>query len=88
MEFCDEGNLEKLIQKKSLSEKEVLNYFSDIIDAFRYLREKNVIHRDIKPENVLIKNGVLKLADFGFGREQASDSCYNTIAGTPMYSAP
>jgi serine/threonine protein kinase len=32
-----------------------------------------VVHRDIKPENILIKNGVLKLADFGFGKEVAAD---------------
>ena len=24
------------------------------------------MHRDIKPENILIHNGVLKIADFGF----------------------
>jgi serine/threonine-protein kinase ULK/ATG1 len=44
-------------------------YFREIIEAFRYLREKDFIHRDIKPENILINNGVLKLADFGFAKE-------------------
>jgi len=24
------------------------------------------MHRDIKPENILIHNGILKIADFGF----------------------
>ena len=26
------------------------------------------MHRDIKPENILVKNGNLKLADFGEGK--------------------
>lgn len=52
-----------------MSEIEVLNYFREIIDAFRYLREKNMVHRDIKPDNILVHDGVLKLADFGFARE-------------------
>ena len=28
----------------------------------------NIAHRDIKPENILIKDGIFKLADFGFAR--------------------
>ena len=27
-----------------------------------------VAHRDIKPQNVLVKNGVVKIADFGLGK--------------------
>ena len=26
-------------------------------------------HRDLKPENILIKNGLLKLTDFGFVKQ-------------------
>lgn len=51
-----------------MTEMDVLTYFREIIDAFRYLRAKNMVHRDIKPENILIHGGVLKLADFGFSR--------------------
>ena len=51
-----------------MSEMDVLSYFREIVDAFRYLRGKSMVHRDIKPENILIHDGVLKLADFGFSR--------------------
>lgn len=52
---------------------DVLYYFRDIIDAFRYLRANNMVHRDVKPENILVHDGILKLADFGFAREVAGE---------------
>ena len=52
---------------------EALFYFREVIDAFRYLRANNMVHRDVKPENILVHDGVLKLADFGFAREISGD---------------
>jgi serine/threonine-protein kinase ULK/ATG1 len=37
-----------------------------IANALFTLKKYGIIHRDIKPSNVLLKNGVPKLADFGF----------------------
>lgn len=37
-----------------------------LIRAFRILREKNILHRDLKTSNILINDGIIKLADFGF----------------------
>lgn len=31
------------------------------------------VHRDIKLENILIKNGIVKLADFGLAKVVAED---------------
>jgi serine/threonine protein kinase len=33
------------------------------------LAKKNIVHRDLKPANILLKNGQLKIADFGFAKE-------------------
>ena len=29
------------------------------------MKSKGVVHRDLKPDNILLKNGILKIADFG-----------------------
>jgi serine/threonine protein kinase len=33
------------------------------------INEKKIIHRDLKLENILIKNGIIKICDFGFARK-------------------
>lgn len=88
MEFCNGGCLQDFIKKYRPTENQVVYYFREIIEAFRYLREKDFIHRDIKPENILINNGVLKLADFGFAKEVLQNGQVETIAGTQLYMAP
>lgn len=54
MEYCQHGDLEQFFKRRSaspklLTEMEIRFYFSQIIEAFKYLRKKNLIHRDIKP---------------------------------------
>ena len=47
------------------------------------------MHRDIKPENILIHNGVLKVADFGFCKPlEHQDGMADTMLGSPIYMAP
>jgi serine/threonine protein kinase len=46
---------------------------TQILNGFFALIVTNVIHRDIKPENFLIKNGKLKIADFGLSRRVTGD---------------
>ena len=60
-----------------------------MILAFKILNKHNIMHRDIKPENILLHNGVIKLADFGFCKPlENQDSLADTMLGTPVYMAP
>ena len=62
MELAD-GDLSKLLDRE-----QAYIWFLQLCSAVKYLHEANLVHFDIKPANCLIKDGVLKLCDFGFCR--------------------
>lgn len=43
------------------------------MEAFKEIHTKNLIHRDLKPANIMIKDGIIKISDFGFAREICAD---------------
>lgn len=55
MEYCNGGSLAQLVQRRGfLTEKEAHYCIQQVMTAFLYLFEKNVIHRDLKPANIMI----------------------------------
>ena len=58
-----------------------------MINALIYLHSNRIIHRDIKPENILVDNGILKLADFGWSVHSPSMR-RKTFCGTLDYLPP
>lgn len=46
------------------------------------------IHRDLKPDNIVIKDGVLKIVDFGRSRKIFQHEKAYSSVGTPAYMAP
>lgn len=59
-----------------------------ILNGFYPLLVMNVIHRDIKPQNFLMKNGKVKLCDFGFSRRISGDKMLTSYGGTQGYQSP
>ena len=48
--------------------KMVQDFTSQILEGLHSLHAINIVHRDMKPSNILIKDGILKIADFGLAR--------------------
>jgi cyclin-dependent kinase 7 len=73
-EFLD-FDLSHIMQKKDITFTEdiIKGLMRQFLNGLDEIHKFNVIHRDLKPENLLLKrNGILKIADFGFARFIAS----------------
>jgi serine/threonine protein kinase len=70
MEYCEDGDLFTLVNKKYLKsedrEKDRLCLFKQLVTGIHYLHSNGIAHRDIKLENLLItRDSRLKITDFG-----------------------
>jgi serine/threonine-protein kinase ULK/ATG1 len=69
LEYCNEGDLMVYLKKKkTLSEEEAIEFFVQILNAFRTLVQHKIMHRDFKLANILMHDGEIKIADFGFSK--------------------
>jgi tRNA A-37 threonylcarbamoyl transferase component Bud32 len=91
MEYLEGEDLEIYTKKENLLPmRKVIGYMADIADGLDYAHEKGIVHRDIKPANImLIKNGMVKITDFGIARITATSQTQTGIVkGTPYYMSP
>jgi serine/threonine protein kinase len=93
MEYVEGPNLRRLLDEKSVSQRDALDFVPQVAEALQHAHETGVVHRDIKPENVLIDSlGRVRLVDFGlaklFGPGARTSSTDDQIAGTLGYMAP
>lgn len=66
MEFCPQGEIFTLVQKRYLTLEDNLCLFKQLLRGVAYLHGHGIAHRDIKLENLLMTNeGHLKITDFG-----------------------
>lgn len=66
MEYCAQGEIFTLVQKRYLSLEDNLCLFKQLIRGVAYLHSHGIAHRDLKLENLLMTDdGHLKITDFG-----------------------
>ncbi|MBI4393733.1 MAG: serine/threonine protein kinase [Euryarchaeota archaeon] len=93
MEYADGGNLYSLLKRRGrLSLAEATSLLDQILSGLEAAHAKAIVHRDVKPENILLmKDGTVKLGDFGVARESRPDATGITaggVAGTLLYMSP
>lgn len=90
LEYAAGGNLRKYFTARGrLSEGESRRLFQQLMLAVDYCHRMGVSSRDIKPDNVLLDaNSNVKLADFGYSKDEDVQSLAKTRLGTPEYTAP
>ncbi|CAF2630833.1 unnamed protein product [Rotaria sp. Silwood2] len=77
-------------QLRWFEESAVAFYSAQIVLAFEYLHELNIIYRNLKLETILLTdNGYIKLCDFAFAKLLSSHSSYTySIVGVPDIMPP
>jgi serine/threonine-protein kinase len=91
MEFIEGKDLTLFCKKDSLmSMKVALKIVGVVAQALDYAHGQGVVHRDIKPGNImLLRNGTIKITDFGIARiTTSSRTRTGIIMGTPTYMSP
>jgi serine/threonine protein kinase len=93
MEYLDGADLDSHVETNGpVPEKQVIEWFKQILPAFSYTHEQDIVHRDVKPSNIfLTKNNSIKVLDFGIAK--IIDNNLNLTGttskmGTPMYMSP
>ena len=92
------GDLEGLIKKcGTVNEAEAAKILKHVMNGFKEQIRKGlnffyilgIIHRDFKPANVFIRNGIPKIADYGFSKmmNAPKEKVYYNV-GTPLYMSP
>ena len=61
--------------------------FTQILHAFNYLHTNKIVHCDVKATNILIKDGIVKVCDFGLARRITGDEL-GLLAYTINYRPP
>lgn len=90
-EFCNGGDFRSYLTKKSkLPEAEARKVLNDFLTGFQEMVKNGLIHRDLKPENMLMHDGSVKIADFGFAThvDNFKNQMLKTCVGTPLYMSP
>ena len=91
MEYA-ETTLYEYVKSFDLSEDVKLNCIRQILNIMAEVHKRDIIHRDISANNIFIISGMIKIADFGLGKDLNVFTSHQTIhtnaVGQFFYCAP
>ena len=88
MSYHEGSNLEELLSKGSIPEKQIKEIALDVCRTLAYLHKKGIVYSDLKPSNMIWSKEHVILLDFGaalFSEEIGTHICFQ---GTVGYAAP
>jgi serine/threonine-protein kinase len=102
MELADGLTLAEMIARGPIAVDDALRIARQLADALEYAHERGVVHRDLKPANIKVRDGAVKVLDFGIATvlEQSASAerarvptlthltQEGTVLGTPAYMSP
>ncbi|KAI6215809.1 BMA-CDK-4, isoform b [Aphelenchoides besseyi] len=75
-------------QTEDLPVEQIRDIIKEIFKGLDFLHINSYIHRDIKPQNILMKNGRVKIADFGLSRNYGLHTTFSPEVVTLWYRSP
>lgn len=89
MEYLDGQDLRQVAKEGRIGARKAIGIVTEIGKAMGVVHEKGVLHQDICPENIfLLKNGGVKLLDFGSVRQQIINECRGNHVQVKLGFAP
>jgi serine/threonine protein kinase len=100
MEWLDGSTFRAVMDAGPVAIERAIDWGGQAAGALSAAHAAGILHRDIKPENImLLKNGVVKILDFGLARHGgpagpepsamgASGTISGTLSGTLLYMPP
>ena len=87
-----ETTLENFILSNKLPDQTKLNCIRQILYIMSEVHKRDIIHRDISANNIFVISGMLKIADFGLGKDLRVFTSHQTLhtnsVGQYYYCAP
>ena len=72
-----------------MPEERIVQMFRQMVDALHYVHANRILHRDLKTANVfLMRDGTVKLGDFGISKVVSTAKNNMSLVGTPYYISP
>lgn len=72
MAHCDGGDFYNKIRaqkSKNFTENEIIDWIVQLGLALSYIHDKKILHRDLKTQNIFLKEGKIRIGDFGIAKE-------------------